>query len=75
MNVIALVDFHDNLKDVDRRRGEQFVVSKERFEEINAVGQERIGGPIVGEVEVKHAPEERAAKAKATKRRTARKAQ
>ena len=74
MNVIALVDFHDNLKGVDRRRGEQFIVSKERFEEINAVGQERIGGPIVGEVEVKHAPEERGERAKA-KRRTARKAQ
>ena len=72
MNVIALVDFHDNLKDVDRRRGEQFIVSKERFEEINAVGQERIGGPIIGEV--KHAPEERGERAKA-KRRTARKAQ
>lgn len=74
MNVIVLEDFHDNLKGVDRKRGEQFVVSRERFDEINAVGQECIGRPIVGEVEEKQAPEERAAKAKA-KRRTARKAQ
>lgn len=74
MNVIVLEDFHDNLKGVDRKRGEQFVVSRERFDEINAFGQERIGRPIVGDVEEKQAPEERAAKAKA-KRRTARKAQ
>ena len=73
MRVMTLVDFHDNAKDVDRRRGEEFVVSRERFDEINAVGQERIGRPIVGEVPEKQAPEERAAKAKAT-RRSARKA-
>ena len=73
MRVITLVDFHDNAKDVDRRRGEEFVVSKERFDEINAVGQERIGRPIVGEVPGRQAPEERAAKARAT-RRSARKA-
>ena len=75
MNVKALVDFHDNLRDVDRKAGEEFVVSRERFEEINAVGEARIGGPIVEEVvrtvEAKQAetPESRAAK-----RRTARKA-
>ena len=49
MNVVTLVDFHDNLKDVDRKRGEQFVVSRERFEEINAVGMSKIGKPIVEE--------------------------
>jgi len=68
MNVVTLVDFHDNLRGVDRRRGEVFVVSKERFEEINRVGAEKIGGPIVGAVDQKSAPEERAAKARASRR-------
>ena len=66
MNVVTLVDFHDNLKDVDRKRGEQFVVSRERYEEINSIGVEKIGKPLVGAVE-KQAPESRAAKAKARK--------
>ena len=79
MNVVALVDFHDNLRDVDRRRGEEFVVTKERFAEINAVGMERINAPIVEEVVRKETakavetPEARAAKAPAKRR--ARKAQ
>ena len=78
MYVIALVDFHDNLKNVDRKRGEEFVVTKERFAEINAVGQERIGAPIVEEKRpepsaAKETPETRAKKAP-TKRRTAKKA-
>ena len=50
MNVVALVDFHDNLRGVERKAGEEFVVSRERFEEINAVGAEKIGAPIVREV-------------------------
>jgi hypothetical protein len=50
MNVVTLVDFHDNLKDVDRKAGEEFVVTRERYEEINAVGAEKIGAPIVEEV-------------------------
>jgi len=66
MNVITLVDFHDNLKDVERKRGEQFVVSKERFEEINSIGVEKIGKPLVGAVE-KQSPESRGAKSKARK--------
>lgn len=70
MNVVTLVDFHDNLKDVDRKRGEQFVVSRERFEEINSIGVEKIGMPLVEEVrreEIaqagKQTPESRAASA------------
>jgi hypothetical protein len=50
MNVKALVDFHDNLRDVDRKAGEEFVVTRERYEEINAIGAEKIGAPIVEEV-------------------------
>ena len=73
MNVITLVSFHDNAKNIDRKRGEQFIVSKARFEEINAVGMEKIGQPLVEEVPEKQAPEARAAKAKAT-RRSAKKA-
>ena len=50
MKVKVLVDFHDNLKDIDRKAGEDFAVSRERFEEINAVGQKYIGAPIVQEI-------------------------
>ena len=78
MYVIALVDFHDNLKGVQRKRGEEFVVTKERFAEINEVGAEKIGGPIVEETRrepapAKQTPESRAKKAPA-KRRAAKKA-
>jgi len=50
MNVVALVDFKDNLRNVDRKAGDEFIVSRERFEEINAVGMEKINAPIVEEV-------------------------
>jgi len=80
MNVKALVDFHDNLRDVDRKAGEEFVVSQERFDEINAAGESSwFAGPLVEEVvrtvEAKQAetPESRAAKAP-SKRRSTRKA-
>ena len=59
MNVKALVDFHDNLKDVDRKAGEVFIVTKKRFEEINAIGMEKIEAPIVEEVEVPKATSRR----------------
>lgn len=76
MNVVALVDFHDNLRDVDRKRGEEFVVTKERFDEINAAGQRSwLRGPMVEEVareavvkSAKQTPESRAAKAPARRR-------
>lgn len=68
MNVVTLIDFHDNAKDVDRKRGEQFVVSRERFEEINRIGNEKIGRDLVGEAAAKQAPEDRAAKARAKRR-------
>lgn len=77
MRVKVLANFHDNLKDVDRKCGEEFVVTKDRFAEINAVGMECIGAPIVEEVvekavAVKETPESRASKAPA-KRRAAKK--
>ncbi len=50
MNVVALVDFHDNLKGVDRKAGEEFVVSRDRYEEINRIGNEKAGIPLVEEV-------------------------
>ena len=51
MNVVALVDFHDNLKGVDRKRGEEFVVSRERFDEINEAGYKSwFAGAFVEEV-------------------------
>lgn len=69
MYVKTLVAFHDNERDVDRKVGEEFVVSKERFEAINAVGESRIGKPLVEEVDRpqqpsdKQTPEARAKKA------------
>ena len=51
MYVMALVDFHDNLKGIDRKCGEEFVVTKARFEEINAVGEKVLGAPIVSVVQ------------------------
>ena len=69
MNVVTLVDFHDNAKDIDRKRGEQFVVSRERFDEINRIGNEKVGRDIVGEVEQKSSPEDRAAKARSRRRK------
>jgi len=75
MNVVTLVDFHDNLRDLDRKRGEVFVVSRERFEEINSIGMEKIGKPLVGAAEPeKQTPEARASKAGA-KRTTRKKAE
>ena len=78
MNVVTLHDFHDNLRNIDRKVGEEFVVTKERFEEINAVGMERIGGPIVEEVvrkETAKAVQTPESRAKAAPKRRARKAE
>lgn len=80
MNVKALVNFHDNLRDIDRKAGEEFVVSRERYEEINRIGQEKAGIELVEEVvrtvEAKGAetPESRARKA-SSKRRATKKAE
>jgi hypothetical protein len=68
MNVVTLIDFHDNSKDVDRKLGEQFVVSRERSDEIKRIGKEKIGRDLVGDVAAKQAPEDRAAKARAKRR-------
>ena len=77
MQVTVLVDFHDNLKNVDRKRGEQFVVTKERFEQVNQVGMDKIGAPILEEVVRKPAPEKETPESRAKKapaKRRARKA-
>ena len=82
MNVVALVDFKDNEKNVQRLKGEEFTVTKERFEAINSVAPRHGLDAIVAEVvrtaeapkAAKQTPESRAAKAPA-KRKTAKKAQ
>ena len=73
MRVIAQVDFHDNDRGIDRRRGEEFVVTQERFDEINKVGMERIGKPLVAVSAAEPKAEEQAEKkpAKAPRRRRA----
>lgn len=65
MQVVALVDFHDNEKDVDRKAGEEFVVSQKRFDEINSVAGNFGLKAIVGEsvrtaTAAKQTPESRA---------------
>lgn len=68
MYVMALVEFDDKLKGVRRKCGEEFVVSKARFEEINSVGMEKIGAPLVSVVQKEpHSPEGRKAAKKASK--------
>ena len=83
MNVIALVNFHDNERGVDRKKGEEFVVTRERFEAINSVAPRHGLDAIVGEVvrtaeapkAAKQTPESRAAKAPAKRRSTRKKAE
>lgn len=65
MQVVALVDFHDNEKNVDRKAGEEFVVSQKRFDEINSVAENFGLKAIVGEsvrtvTAAKQTPESRA---------------
>ena len=72
MKVVATTAFHDNLKNVDRKRGEEFVVSRERYEQINEVGMRKIGRPIVEIVPAKKtSPETEAAKSRARRRKAA----
>ena len=78
MYVKALVGFNDLNKNVWREAGDEFVVTKERFDEINKVGYAKINAPIVEEIAKveapKETPESRAKKAPA-KRRAAKKAE
>ena len=50
MRVVANIDFKDLKADVMRKKGEQFTVSKERFEELQDVGQ---WGNLVSKAETK----------------------
>lgn len=79
MNVVAKVDFYDIQKGIARKSGEEFVVSRERFDEMNSVGYEKLGAPLVEEIARdaqvgKETPESRAAKAP-SKRRSQKKAE
>ena len=65
MRVTVLMNFYDVAKGVDRKVGEEYVVTKERFEQVNAVGMEKVGSPILAESERtdpvgKQTPESRA---------------
>ena len=65
MRVTVLMNFYDVAKGVDRMVGEEYVVTKERFEQVNAVGMEKVGSPILAESERtdpvgKQTPESRA---------------
>ena len=73
MRVVTLRDFHDNLKDVDRKRGEVFIVTRERFEQINSIGMEKTGANLVAESAdgpkpTKQTPEKRASAAKSARK-------
>ena len=58
MYVKALVNFHDNLKNVDRKAGEVFIASHERFDEINSVAPRHGLAAIVEEVQSEPAPKQ-----------------
>ncbi|MBR3385095.1 MAG: hypothetical protein IKG69_07845 [Atopobiaceae bacterium] len=65
MRVTVLMNFYDVAKGVDRMVGEEYVVTKERFEQVNAIGMEKVGSPILAESERtdpvgKQTPESRA---------------
>ena len=49
MNVVTLTTFDDYKKGVRRYPGEEFVVTKARFEEINRIAVEKTGAPFVKE--------------------------
>ena len=67
MNVVVITEFDDVKKGVRRYPGEEFVVSKERFDEINAVGMRKLNAPLVKEKEEpKPEPEPKPATAKKT---------
>ena len=59
MYVKALVDFHDNLKNVDRKRGEVFIATEERFAEINSVAPRHGLEAIVERVGEEPKPEQK----------------
>lgn len=72
MNVVVITEFDDVKKGVRRYQGEEFVVSKERFDEINAVGMRRLNAPLVKEKEAPKA--EQKAEEKPAAKKPARKA-
>ena len=51
MHVRTLVSFFDIKAGVDRRVGEEFIVDEGRFSQINAVGYEKVGAPLVDAVD------------------------
>lgn len=59
MKVKALVNFKDNKENVRRKAGEEFIVSKDRFAEINEVAPKYKLKAIVEEVEEKATKEDK----------------
>lgn len=59
MKVKALVNFKDNKENVRRKAGEEFIVSKDRFAEINEVASKYKLKAIVEEVEEKAKKEDK----------------
>lgn len=53
MKIRVLKDFRDLKEDLDRKVGEEFIVNKERFEELNTKLQKFGKGPWVEEVKEK----------------------
>ena len=53
MKIRVLKDFRDLKEDLDRKVGEEFIVNKERFEELNIKLQKFGKGPWVEEVKEK----------------------
>lgn len=48
--VVALSPFYDTKEGVNRSAGEEFEVTEERFDEINAAGKAQLGADLVNEI-------------------------
>lgn len=55
MRATTLIQFDDKKAGLRRIVGEEFTVSRDRFDEINATGMAKIGKPLVAEAEPKRA--------------------
>lgn len=55
IKVRAIVPFNDLLEGTYRMVGDEFAVTKERFEQINRTGEEQLGRPYVEKLVAKQA--------------------
>lgn len=54
MRAVAISEFHDGKENIVYKPGDEFDVSKERFDEMNAIAEAQGFGRIVNEVRVEN---------------------